>query len=112
MRKRIVRGSEGGDGVSVKMQFADVKKVLRSVHKMNLGGNGVVLDGNKSYMQNKETGRKIRIEFGGGQPMMYLWVPSDCKAKCEEENKALKGNNFAILATEKEEARKDFTRRV
>ncbi len=43
---------------------------------------------------------------------MYLWVPSDHETKSEEENKVLKGNKFAILATEKEEARKDFTRRV
>ena len=30
----------------------------------------------------------------------------------EEENMMLKGNKFAILATEKEKMTKDFTRRV
>ncbi len=71
-----------------------------------------MLDGNKSYMQNKATGQKTRIEHEGGQRMMYLRAPSDRKIKNEEENKMLKGNQFAILATEQVEAGKDFTRRA
>ncbi len=64
------------------------------------------------YMQNKETGQKTRIEYEGGQCVMYLWVPSDRRIKDEEENKMLKGSRLAILATEKEELAKDFARRV
>ncbi len=41
-----------------------MKKVLGSVHKMNVGGNVVVLDGDESYMQNKETSKKTRINYG------------------------------------------------
>ncbi len=41
---------------------------------------------------------------------MYLWAPSDRRIKDEEENKVLMGNKFAILATEKDESAKDFTR--
>ncbi len=37
----------------MRVQCADVKQVLCSVHKMNLGGNVIVLDGGRSYMQNK-----------------------------------------------------------
>ena len=37
------------------VQCADVNQVLCSVHKMNLGGDVVVLDGEKSYMQHKTT---------------------------------------------------------
>ena len=42
--KRIVGYTEAGDGMSMKIQRADVKKVLGSVRKMNVGGNVVVLE--------------------------------------------------------------------
>ena len=35
----------------MRIQCADVKKVLGSVHKMNLGGNVVVLDGDKLHAE-------------------------------------------------------------
>ncbi len=60
--KWIIGYTEAGDGMSMKIQRAVVEKVLGSVHKMNLGGSAVALDGNKSYVQNKETGQKTRIE--------------------------------------------------
>jgi hypothetical protein len=41
-----------------------------------------------------------------------LWGTSARKVKNEEEDIMLKGNKFAILATEKEETKRDFTRRV
>ncbi len=86
--------------------------MLGSVRKMNLGGNAVVLDGNKSCMQGKEIGQKVRIEHECGHYVMYLWVPSVRQIKDEEENKMLKGKKFAIPATEKEEMTKDFKRRA
>ncbi len=43
---------------------------------------------------------------------MYLWASLDHKIKTEEENKMLKGNKFAILATDKQEAKKYFARPV
>ena len=52
--KKIVGYTDDGESVSMRVQCADVKKVLCSVRKMNLGGNALALDGNKSYMQNKE----------------------------------------------------------
>ncbi len=76
---------------------------------MNLGGNVVVLDGEKIYKQNKESGRRTRIEVVDGQYVMYLWMPSRCEDAQEETEKGLKGNRFAILATELE---KVFSRRV
>jgi hypothetical protein len=42
--KLIVGYTDDGGAVSMKVQCADVKKVLCSVHKMNMGGNVVVLD--------------------------------------------------------------------
>ncbi len=46
--EKIVGYTENGEGVSLRMQCADVKKVLGSVHKMNMGGNVGVLDGDRS----------------------------------------------------------------
>ncbi len=66
---------------------------------MNFGGNVAVLYGDKSYVQNKETGQRTRIENEGGQHVMYLRMPYR-RIKDEEENKMLKGNKFEILATE------------
>ncbi len=43
---------------------------------------------------------------------MYLWVPSYRRIKDEDETETLGGNKFVILATEKEETTKDFTRGV
>ncbi len=87
--------------LNTKIQCADVKKVVGLVHKMNMRGKVVVLDCNKSYMQNKESGQKTRIEYEGGQHVMYLWAPPDRRIKEEEEeSKMLKGNKFAILAAD------------
>ena len=52
--KKIVGHTEDREGVSRRVQCADAKKVLGSVHKMNVGGNVVVLDGDESYTQNKD----------------------------------------------------------
>ena len=60
--KKIVRYTESGVGFGMQVQCADVKKVLGSVHKMNMGGHVVVLDGEKSYMQNKKSHQGTRIE--------------------------------------------------
>jgi hypothetical protein len=76
---------------------------------MNVGGNVVVLDGERSYMQHMESGKKTRVEYDDGQYVMYLWVPARREEVKEETEKVLKGNRFAILATESEQV---FSRRV
>ncbi len=68
-----------------------------------------MLDGGRSYMQNKESGQKTRIHYEEGQYVMYLWLPSKGEEAQKETEKALKGNRFAILATESEHV---FSRRV
>ena len=63
----------------------------------------VVLDGEKSYTQNKKTGQKTRIKREDGQYVMYTWVPFKENEVREESEKILKSNRFAILAMEGEE---------
>ena len=111
LRREEDCGTDDGEAVSLRIQCADVKKVLGSVHKMNMGGNVIVLDGEKSYMLNKETGKKTRINYEQGQYVMYVWVPSKENEAEEKTEKVLKGNRFAILATESE-VHQDFNRRV
>ncbi len=55
------------------------------------------------------TDQKTRIKCEGGQYVAYVWVPSQENEVREESEKILKGNRFAILATESEEV---FTRQV
>ena len=107
--KKIVGYTDDGEGVSMRVQCADVKKVLCSVHKTNLGGNVVVLDGGRSYMQNKESGQKTKIHYAEGQYVMYLWLPTRGEDAQEETEKVLNGNLFAIQAAESEQV---FRRRV
>ena len=107
--KVIVGYADDAGAVSMKVQCADVKKALCSVHKMNMGGNVVVLDGEKSYMQHKESGRRTQIEYEDGQYVMYLWLPARREEAQGEAEKVVKGSRFAILATESEQV---FSRRV
>ncbi len=52
------------------------------------------------------------MQYEGGDYVMYLWVPSNKNIREEEEHKVPKGNNFATMATEQEETKKDFIRRA
>ncbi len=69
---------------------------------MELGGNTIVLDGGKSYTQNKESGHKTRINYEEGQYVMHSRLPVKEKEAQEETEKVLMGNRFAIVAAESE----------
>jgi hypothetical protein len=86
----------------MKVQCGDVQKVLFSVHKINTGSNVVVLDGEKSYMQNKVTGRETGIKYENGQYVRHSWVLAATEVK-PATGKILSGNRSAILAAESEE---------
>ena len=105
--RKVLGYTDNGEGVSMRMTCADVKKVLGSVHRMNRGGNVVVMDGERSYMQNKKTGRKTRIHYENGQYVLYMWVPIKTNEAEETRGKVLAGNRFAILAADDEQ---DFIR--
>ena len=96
-RKRLGY-TDDGESVSMRVQCADVKKFLCSVHKMNLGGNVVVLDGARSYMQHKENGQKTRINYEEGQYVMYLWLPSKGEVVQAESTE---GQSFCDLGRRK-----------
>ena len=106
--KKVIGYTDDGEGVSLKMQCADVKKTLGSVHKMDQGGNVVVLDGNRSYMVNKKTMQKTRIQYEDGKYVFSIWVPSKRSEVPAEEKTAFKGNKYSVLAMEEEEVESDM----
>ena len=69
--KHLVGYTDEGDAVGMRMTVADARKVLGSVRKMNMGGNKVVLDGPRSYMQSC-SGKRAKIHYGGGQFFLHL----------------------------------------
>jgi hypothetical protein len=99
--KQVMGWTDEGDPVTMRMTVADVHKVLGSVHKMNLGGNKVVLNGDKSYMESK-TGKRTRIFYKDGQFILYLWVPAVAKKQVVEKSGVKVHNRFSILASGRE----------
>ncbi len=93
----------------MRVQCADVKKILFSVHNMNLGGKVVALGRARSYMQHKESGQKTRMNYEEGQYVMCLWLSSKGEVVQSETEKVLKVSRFAILAAASEQF---FARRV
>ncbi len=75
-----------------------------------------MLDGERSYTQSEETGKKARITYEQGQRAMRTWAPAREGEVEEQTEEALKGNRFAISAKESEDHREvhrqGFTRRA
>ncbi len=63
----------------------------------------MILDGEKSFMQKKRTGQKTKIHYQDGQYVMRMWVPAGPKEAEKEANNPLKGNRYAIFATDDEQ---------
>ena len=101
--RKVVGYTDDGEGVSMRMTCADVQKVLGSVHRMNLGGNRVMLDGNDSYLENRKNGRRTPIKYENGQYVLYMWVPAMATEAEKTKDKIQNtGNRYAILATDEQ----------
>jgi predicted RNA-binding protein len=101
--RKVIGHTDEGEGVTMRMTCADVQKVLGSVHRINMGGNRVMLDGDQSYMECRRTGRRTPIKYENGQYILYLWVPA-VKSEMNTEKVENKGSRYAILAAEEEAA--------
>ena len=64
--RKVAGYTDDGEAVVMRITCADVQKVLGSVHKMNKGGNRIVLDSDESYMESRTTGRRTKIHYEGG----------------------------------------------
>ncbi len=58
---------------------------------MNMGGDVVVLYGDMSYMQSKETNKKTRINYEHGQYFKFVSAPVKEGEVAKETEKALTG---------------------
>ena len=65
---------EEGCECDMKAQVCDVNKALLSVREMAQAGNRVVFDADGSYIENKETGNRVRMQEQGGMYTLKLWV--------------------------------------
>ena len=109
--KKVSGWTDEGVCMSMRMTCADVKKPSCSVYRMNLGGNVVVFDGNRSCMQNKMSGRKARIRCENGQYVFDLRVQasgaaSDKGQKGSERPGVSTSNRFQVLSPDNEEGEK------
>ena len=55
--------------------MADVKRALGSVRRLCESGNRVVFDSTGSYIEQKATGRKTKIEDNGKGYKVTIWIP-------------------------------------
>ena len=55
-------------------QVCDVHRPLMSVKRVCKNGNRVVFDDEGSYVENKQTGEKMKIEEDDGDYVLDLWV--------------------------------------
>jgi len=63
---------------------AEVKRNLASAMRIVKAGNKIVLDESGSYIEDKNTGRQIKIRTNNGEFEFNIWVP---KKKEEVEAK-------------------------
>ena len=101
--KKVVGYTDDWTGISMTMQCADVRKTLASAHRMNQGGNKVVLDGTNSYIYHKAAGSTTPITYEDGQYVFYMWVPKDRKSAGIEGRKIISTNRYAALAVDDED---------
>ena len=83
--------------LAVAAQIADVKNNLGSVYRMCQAGNRVMFDEDGSYIENKKTGKKIKVKMENGAFEFDLWVS---KAQKVPAKKVKVENRFKALEQE------------
>ena len=72
--KDVPMVTEEGDEASMTFQIADVHKALGSVRRICEAGNRVVFDEEGSYIENKATGKRTKMEKKGGVYVLKVKV--------------------------------------
>ena len=105
--EKPIRGySNEANLIDMTMQVAEVTKPLVSVRAMVKAGNKVVLDNGDSYILNKATGVKTRMEDRNGAFVFDIWVPKGSNSS--EHQQGYKGNYWQALAEEDEDKEVGF----
>ena len=71
--------------IEADVQVAEVKRNLASAMRIVKAGNRIVLDETGSYIEDKTTGRQIKIRADNGEFEFDIWVPK--KKEVEERKK-------------------------
>ena len=74
------------EGKGVTAQICDVHRPLMSVRKMCKAGHRVVFDDEGSYIENKSTGERLKIEEEDGDYVLDVWAKTG-----EDEEKVFRG---------------------
>ena len=85
------------------MNVADVKKTLASAYQIAQAGNRIILDSDYSYIVNKATGEKTRIQVNNGEFQFDLWVPAPDPSKPPIKVKP-NGEVSALILDEEDDA--------
>ena len=90
-QRMTLKTSEGKTRV-ITAQVCDVHKCLLSVSKLNYANQIVVLDGDESYIQDKTSGDKIKVDHKDRVYFLKAWVRATedgvTLALCEEQKAA------------------------
>ena len=93
--KREIKGFTGDwCPIQQTVQIAEVKRNLASAIKIVKAGNRIVLDDEGSFIEDKKTGRQIKVKLGeAGEFEFDLWVPKAGAQKSEgNKSEGNKGN--------------------
>ena len=83
-------------------QVAGVKNNLGSVYRICQSGNRVVFDEDGSYIENKKTGKQIKVKMGNGAFEFDLWA-AKAKNKAPEKRVIIEDKNrFKPLESDEE----------
>ena len=74
-RKSISGYTDDGSPLKMEAEVADVKRALGSVRRLCESGNKVVFDSKNSYIEQKATGKRTKIEDNGKGYKVTIWVP-------------------------------------
>ena len=76
--KRMRMWTLDGKERTIVCQVCNVNKCLLSVARLNEAGQTVILDGNNSYIQDKATGERVKVDYKNKTYTIRAWVrPND-----------------------------------
>ena len=114
--QRVIKGVTGDWApIHSAVQVAEVKRNLASAMRIVNAGNRIVLDDEGSYIEDKKSGRKIKVKMEKGEFEFEIWVPKPkstiaeepLKKKKKTDFKNQKGNKFQALQMDVEESEDD-----
>ena len=95
--------------LNVAAQVADVRSNLASAYRMCQAGNRVILDEDGSFIENKKTGKRIKVKMEKGAFEFELWVKKATEKNKEGNNKkkVTLNNKFEPLGNDDEDMDED-----